>query len=338
MYLIAGGAGFLGKHLAERLIRGNASAVRIFDLRREINSLPDAEYTRGDVTDFSQVETAIKGCSVVFNLVSLLPCSRGRREFFRVNVEGTRNICAAALMNKVGKIVHVSTSIVYGIPAEIPLTEESPVKPVGDYGRSKLLAEDVCREYIKKGLNLTILRPRFIVGPGRLGLLTILFDWLSRGKNIYTIGSGANRFQMVSVYDLARACLLAAGKGGCGVYNIGADNVPTVRELLSALAGHAGTNSRVIPVNARLAKFLLIALDRLNLAPLGTEHYFIADKDYILDTSKAKVELGWLPEHGQIEMMNSAYDWYIAHREELRAEIKADFPQEKILKVLKYLS
>ena len=140
MYLIAGGAGFLGKHLAERLIRGNASAVRIFDLRREINSLPDAEYTRGDVTDFSQVETAIKGCSVVFNLVSLLPCSRGRREFFRVNVEGTRNICAAALMNKVGKIVHVSTSIVYGIPAEIPLTEESPVKPVGDYGRSKLLA------------------------------------------------------------------------------------------------------------------------------------------------------------------------------------------------------
>ena len=84
-----------------------------------------------------------------------------------------------------------------GRPERTPCDETCNPRPVGDYGRSKLEAEAVCRRFMSRGLKVNIIRPRFIVGEGRLGLLTILFDWVSRGKRIYIIGDGQNRFQMI---------------------------------------------------------------------------------------------------------------------------------------------
>jgi len=338
MYLIAGGAGFLGKNLAERIIAKENIPVRIFDRREKVFFSPRCEYIKGDVVNKSDVESAVKGCDVIFNLVSILPSSRAGKKFYNINTEGTRNILEVALRNGVKKILHVSSSVVYGIPKVIPLTEESEVKPIGDYGRSKLLSEEICLEYIKKGLDITILRSRFIIGPGRLGILTILFDWINKGKNIYLIGKGENRFQMVSIFDLIEACLLAQENGESGIYNIGADNVPQVKELLGALVKHANTGSQVVPTNAPIAKFILYILDKTNLIPLVKEQYGIGDKDYIVDTSKAKRDLGWVPKYGHIEMMNSAYDWYVVHRNDVSREFLSDFPREGLLKVLKRFS
>jgi nucleoside-diphosphate-sugar epimerase len=227
---------------------------------------------------------------------------------------------------------------VYGVPKEVPLKETSAAKPIGDYGRSKLLAEDACREYSEKFPGVVILRPRFIVGPGRMGLLTILFDWIRKGKNIYTIGSGANRYQMVGVQDLVDACVLAMERGNSGIYNIGADTVPTVRELLCELIAHAGTGSRVIATDARLARGALMIFNALSLSPLVGEHYLIGDKDYIVDTSKAKRELGWFPRQSHREMLNGAYDWYLGNKESIRTGSRSDFPREKALRILRWFS
>ncbi len=338
MYLITGGGGFLGRNLAAALAASGKARVRIFDLRKDESPLPGVEYCRGDVTQERAVSDAVRGAKAVINLASLLPCSRAGKSFYRVNEGGTKKILEASFENGVEKFIHVSSSVVYGIPAELPLTETSPLRPIGDYGRSKLLAEDACREYAGKIPQMVILRPRMIIGPGRLGLLGILFDWIRRGKNIYTIGSGSNRFQMAGAVDVAEACMRVLERGGSGVYNIGSDNVPTVRDLLQGVIRHAGTRSRIIALDARLARAALAMLDILNLVPLGREHYLIGDKDYILDTSRAKRELAWVPRHSHEELMNAAYDWYIKNQSLKQGANSADFPREKALRLVKWFS
>lgn len=339
MNLITGGSGFLGLNLAKKLAAKNEK-VRIFDLRIPGIKNKRIEFFKGDIINFDDVYNACDNVDIVFNLASLLPCSRAGQMFKKVNVGGTENLLKASLKRKVKKVIHVSSSIVYGVPERIPCDETCRTRPLGAYGKSKLDAEKLCLDYIRKGLKITILRPRLIIGPGRLGLLTILFEWVRRGKRIYLIGSGKNHFQMVSVYDLIDACLLSAKRGSNEIINIGVDNVPTVYELMKALIKHAKSNSKMTPVNATFARYVLRLLDFFRLTPLNAEHYFIADKEYVLDTKKAKKILGWKPKYSQIEAMNSAYDWYMANYKGFskKEHLPSDFPEERLLKLLRFFS
>ena len=124
-----------------------------------------------------------------FQNAAVLPISRSQKKiFWQVNVSGTQNVLQSSLSNKVKKVIFISSSAPYGIPKEIPLREGSEFNPVCDYGRSKIAAERVCNEYRAKGLNIIILRPRTILGRGRLGLFQILYSWIADRKNIYIIG------------------------------------------------------------------------------------------------------------------------------------------------------
>ncbi|MBI2871175.1 MAG: NAD(P)-dependent oxidoreductase [Candidatus Omnitrophica bacterium] len=331
--LVAGGAGFFGRGLVRRL-RAEGHEVRVLDRRESPEEQKDIAFFKTDVTDAAGVGEAVRGCSHIYNLVSLLPCSRAGKDFWRVNVHGTRVLLEAAQGEKgFQKFIHLSTSVVYGVPAEVPLKEESPTRPVGDYGRTKLEAERVCLAFQEKGMRLTILRPRFIIGPGRLGLLTILFEWVRTGHTIYTLGRGTNRFQMLGQDDLAEACVQAAAAGDQMIINLGADRLPSVREVLTALAAHAGTGCKVKAAPAAPTRLILRGLDKLGLSPLGTEHYLLADRDYVLDCSRAKKLLGWAPRQDPLREMQSAYDWYVEHRNEVGKMKGADRPGEKVLRL-----
>lgn len=338
MKLITGGLGFVGRTLAARLLE-SGEKVRILDRRIPSQPLPpNCEYIPADVSDFAAVREACRNVGVVFNLVSLLPCSRAGRDFWRVNADGTANVLRASAEAGIRKVVHLSSSIVYGVPKEVPILEDSPLSPVGDYGKSKLAGENHCRTYMTTGLDVTILRPRFIVGPGRLGLLVILFEWIRLGRKIYTIGSGRNRFQMLSVDDLVEACFLAQDRAHGETINVGAEPVPTLYDLLSDLIRHARTPSAITPIPAWLARNSLRLLSLFNLSPLGIEHYLIADKEYVLDTTKARTLLGWTPKHDMGAALRSAYDWYCSNRETLSRDSEQDFPAEGFLRLLKLIS
>jgi len=339
MLLVAGGAGFVGRNLAKKLLERGES-VRIYDIRTGLDlSDPNLSFVHGDVGDQAQLRQAMQGVEAVFNLVSLLPCSRAGRRFWTVNVEGTRNVLEAAADAGVGKVVHVSSSIVYGRPERNPCDETCTPHPIGDYGRSKLEAEAVCKRFMDRGLKVNIIRPRFIIGEGRLGLLTILFDWISRGKRIYIIGDGQNRFQMLAYQDLIDACTLAWRKDVAGeVFNVGADDTPLLIDQMNALVAHAGTGSKIARVPGWFARLCLVVLDKLKLSPLGTEHYLIADKDFLLDCSKARDMLGWRPKLSATAALNSTYDWFVENREHLKSEMSADFPAQGILKLLRFFS
>ena len=339
MILVAGGAGFVGRNLARRLLEGGEK-VRIYDVRTALDlSHTNLEFVHGDVADPRHLREAMRGVDAVFNLVSLLPCSRAGRLFWTVNVEGTRNVLEAAEAAGVQKVVHVSSSIVYGKPERTPCDESCAPRPIGDYGRSKLEAEAVCKRFMNRGLKVNIIRPRFIIGEGRLGLLTILFDWISRGKRIYIIGAGINRFQMLAYQDLIEACVLAWRSDVAGeVFNVGANDTPLLIDLMTSLVEHAGTGSKITPIPGWLARLCLVVLDTLRLSPLGTEHYLIADKDFLLDCSKAKSLLGWEPKLGAVDAFNSTYDWFVENRDQLKSEMSADFPSQGILRLLRLIS
>jgi nucleoside-diphosphate-sugar epimerase len=315
VHLVTGGAGYFGTLLVEALVR-EGKRVRILDVHDA--ELPaGVEKVRADIRDRAAVERACEGVEVVHHSVALVPLAKDRTAFFEVNEGGTEKLLAASLAKGVRKVVSLSSSAVYGAPAKNPVTDETPRVPGEDYGRAKLAAEGLCRRYVERGLDVTIIRPRTIMGHGRLGIMQILFEWLREGRNIPVLGRGDNVYQFVHADDLASACLKAAERPGAAVYNVGAEKFGTMRELLEALCAHAGTGSRVISVPAAPAEALMRVTSSLGLSPLGAYHALMYGKSMYFDLSRTKRELDWTPRFGNVEMFVEAYDWYVANRAEV---------------------
>ncbi len=329
LILVTGATGFLGKYVVERLLKDGAR-VRAVDSRP--SAVPfegDAsrlEFVLGDIRDSRFVEQQAAGVEQVFHLAALPSIARGRIEqYYGVNVKGTENVLAAALKAGSAKVLHVSSSTIYGIPDKCPLKEDDRLSPIGKYGRTKLEAENVCGEFVKKGLDVSIIRPRVIMGPGRIGIFGLLFNFVSTNKPVYTIGAGRNIFQFTDVEDMVESCILAARRPGAAIYNIGAEDTRPVRVELQELIDHAKSRSRIIPLPASLTRAALKTLAALGISPLVDEQFRIADRDFKLDTSRARAELGWTPRRSNSECLIAAYDWYIAHRHEFPSQYKSLF-------------
>jgi nucleoside-diphosphate-sugar epimerase len=321
LWAISGGAGFLGLHLARRLL-ADGHEVRTLD----VVPLDDLELERqvddilGDVRHPGNARELVSGADVLVHAAAALPIRGAGAEIRSVNVDGTATLLAAALEAGVRRVVVISTTAVYGIPKTHGIDEDAPLEGVGHYGRSKIEAEEICRAFERRGLSATIIRPKTFIGPERLGVFEILFDWIREGRRIYVLGSGDNRYQLLAVEDLVEAVLLAAGKHIAGeTLNVGATEFGTVRSDLEALIAHAGSSSRVTPIPARPAELALRALELARLSPLAEWHYKTAHRDSYVDVSRARRKLGWEPKYSNAEALTRTYDWYLANRESFRA-------------------
>jgi nucleoside-diphosphate-sugar epimerase len=314
--LITGGSGYFGSLLLRRLLeRGHA--CRVFDLNDATDRPPKVEFVQGDVRDAAAVRRACEGVEVVFHNVAQVPLAKNRGLFTSVNVGGTAILLEAARVAGVRKVVHTSSSAVFGAPKTNPVTEETPPAPGEAYGRAKYEAERYCLAAAERGLDVTIIRPRTILGHGRLGIFQILFEWIREGANVPVLGRGDNRYQFVHADDLAAACILAAERPGPTVYNIGTDRFGTMREVLEALCAHAGTGSRVRSVPMAPAVWAMKLTSALGLTPLGAYHALMYGRSLWFDVSKASRELGWRPRWSNAEMFIESYEWYLSHREEV---------------------
>jgi nucleoside-diphosphate-sugar epimerase len=191
--------------------------------------------------------------------------------------------------------------------------------PIEKYGRAKLASEEAARSVCDAaGLPLIVIRPRTILGPGRLGIFGILFEWIREGRNVYTIGDGNVRFQFIHAEDLIDAYMLALDRQQTGTYNVGTDRFGTMRQALEGVIRHAGSRSKVVGVPPTLVINALRAADWLKVSPLGPYHYHAYGSEYFFDVSPL-LELGWKPRYSNDEMFAETYDWFKAHREELMA-------------------
>ena len=317
LWAISGGAGFLGLHLARRLL-ADGHTVRTLDLvPLDDDELErDVDELRGDVRDPAAARGLVAGADVLVHAAAALPIRGSRNEIRSVNVDGTATLLAAALDAGVGRVVHVSTTAVYGVPETHPIAEDAPLDGVGHYGRSKIEAENACRAFARRGLDVVIVRPKTFIGPERLGVFEILFEWVAEGRRIYVLGDGVNRYQLLAVEDLVDALALAANTDVAGeTLNIGAEEFGTVRSDLEALIDHAGSTSRVTPVPARPAELALRGLELARLSPLAEWHYKTAHRDSYVEVAKAKRLLGWQPRFSNADALIRTYDWYLANRE-----------------------
>ncbi len=161
---------------------------------------------------------------------------------------------------------------------------------------------------------MTIVRPRTILGHGRLGIFGILFDWIADGADVFVLGNGANRYQFVHADDLAELCLRAAGRSGPGLFNAGTDRFGTMRETLESVCAHAGTGVSRALAARRAGLAAMRAAAGLHVAPFAPYHWIMYSKSMWFDIEHAREQLGWQPRWSNEEMFVQSYDWFLANR------------------------
>jgi len=271
----------------------------------------------GDITDADAVRAATMGVDAVFHLAAALAqFEPDASRMHRVNVKGTENLLSAALDHRVGKFIFMSSVEVYGIGLPVPCGEDVPLRPVSRYGRDKVEAEQLCRKYLDRGMDITVFRSPTINGPGQNEpFLLAQMEAISKGRPTVLPGGGRTRLQMIDVEDVCRAMFLALGSPDARgrVMNLGSDQVPTLREVMLALYDHAGKTPRLISLNATLARIAVKGLSVIGLSPVEAHHLEIALRDHVLDNGLAKAVLKWEPRKTDVESAMDAYDWHVPH-------------------------
>lgn len=318
-FLVTGGAGFMGINLIRYLLaRGHA--VTSLDLAPF--DYPEADRVRiitGDIRDTALHDAAFDGIDVVVHCAAALPLA-APEEITSSITEGTRALLTSAEKHGVSRFIHTSSTAVYGIPDHHPLVEEDPLIGVGPYGKAKVRAEALCAEFRGRGMCVPVLRPKSFIGPERLGVFELLYDFAYEGHNFPVLGSGNNLYQLLDVEDLCQAVHLCATREAAAVndtFNVGAARFGTLRESFQAVLDRAGHGKRVVSLPAAPAIWTLRALEALHLSPLYKWVYETAGKDSFVSIDKITRRLGFAPKYSNEEALIRNYDWYVANRDSI---------------------
>ncbi|MCK4330042.1 NAD(P)-dependent oxidoreductase [candidate division WOR-3 bacterium] len=316
--VIIGSEGFTGKVLTSKLQNNNCKLTRVDIVEDNISS---DNYLKCDIRNINEVERIPfdEGTTVIHLAARQyrndVPIRKKRKEFFfETNYKGTKNILEVMEKNKCKNMIYFTTDMVYGKLQETPVKENHPRNPFGPYGMSKVESENLCEQYRKKEFNITIFRPRLIMGPGRLGILKKLFFLIKNNLPVPLIGNGKNYYQMVSVFDCADAIILALkNKIPNENLNLGSDNPPTVENLLKDMINQVNSKSILLKTPALVVKSTLNVLDKIGISLMYPEQFMIADENYLLDISKVKSELGWKPIYDDQDMIKDAFEYYLKY-------------------------
>jgi nucleoside-diphosphate-sugar epimerase len=317
LYLITGGAGFLGINLVRYLLaRGHA--VRSLDIAPfDYPERGAVQAIQGDIRDPATVEPAMAGVDLVVHCAAALPLYPPE-EIFSTDVDGTRLLLESAQAHQVARFIHISSTAVYGIPDHHPIYEDDGLQGVGPYGEAKIRAEEVCLAFRAKRMCAPILRPKSFVGPERLGVFELLYDWAYDGRNFPVLGSGNNRYQLLDVEDLCRAIYLCATADWGLVndtFNVGAQKFGTIRQDFQAVLDHAGHGGRIIGLPAPPVIWALRLLEWTRLSPLYKWVYETAAKDSFVSIERIESRLGFVAAYSNREALIRNYEWYVASRD-----------------------
>ena len=312
---VTGGAGFLGINLL-RYWLAQGRAVRSLDrLPLDYDDVRDrVPHVQGDIRNPADVRRAIAGADVVVHAAAALPLYKPA-EIYSIDVEGTRTVLEEAQRAGIRRVVHISSTAVYGVPDHHPLVEEDPMVGVGPYGEAKVQAEGVCEDYRNRGLCVPVLRPKSFIGPERLGVFALLYEWAREGRNFPVLGRGDNPYQYLDVEDLCRAIELAATlpeEKVDDVFNIGAREFGTTRSDFQAVLDHAGHGKRIVPIPEKPAILALRILEFFRLSPLYKWIYETAGKESYVSIEKAARQWGFEPRYSNRDALLRNFEWYLA--------------------------
>ena len=319
--LVTGGSGFLGINLIRFLRTKGVDEIRVLDIADfdypEKNE-PWLKFTLGDVRDIPAVEKVTEGCDVVVHCAAALPLY-SEKDIYTTEVDGPRNVLNAARKFNLDRHVQISSTAVYGVPKKHPIYETDPMIGVGPYGHAKIEAEDVCRTARAEGYCVPIIRPKSFIGPERLGVFALFYDWAYTGHGFPMIGSGKNRYQLMDVEDLCAAIWAAMTYPRDVVnteFNIGAKDFTTMREDYQAVLDRAGHGKKIHGTPVKPIVFILRILEALKLSPLYPWVYETASTDSFVSIEKAEKALDFKPKYSNKDALIRNYEWYVAHLSE----------------------
>jgi UDP-glucose 4-epimerase len=268
--LVIGGAGLIGSHTVDALVREDVGEILIYDnftrgtLANLAGALDDPRVkifeAGGDICQPDVLHAAFKGIDGVFNFAALwlLQCHEFPRSAFEVNVGGTFNVLEACVANGVKRLVHSSSASVYGDAVEEPMTEDHPFNNKNFYGATKICGEAMARAYHHRyGLDYVGLRYMNVYGPRQdyrgayIAVIMKMLDAIERGEGPTILGDGSEAFDFVAVEDCAHANLCAMKATPVDrFYNVGTGKRTSLRELAKKLLQLTGSN-RAISYAAR---------------------------------------------------------------------------------------
>jgi nucleoside-diphosphate-sugar epimerase len=314
--LVTGGAGFLGINLVRKLLDAGYEVssldLGVFDYADCVDRI---RIFKGDIRNRTDVDAAIEGCTLVVHCAAALPLYTAE-EIRSTDLDGSRVVMESALAHDIERAVHISSTAVYGIPDHHPLVEDDDMIGVGPYGEAKVEAEAVCASFREQGLCVPILRPKSFIGPERLGVFALFYDWAKDGHGFPMIGSGHNRYQLLDVSDLCDAillCLTLPRESVDDVFNIGAREFTTMKEDYQAVLDHAGHGRKISGFPAAPVIWVLRLLEALKLSPLYKWVYETASKDSFVSIEKAERVLGFDPQFSNKQALVRNYEWYLEH-------------------------
>jgi nucleoside-diphosphate-sugar epimerase len=313
---ITGGAGFLGINLIRYLKAKGVEKLVSYDIADF--DYPDKDYVvaiKGDIRNVEDMRKAMEGCDIVIHCAAALPLY-SKEEIFSTDIDGSRNVMQVAMDLNIKRAIQISSTAVYGIPDHHPLYETDKLIGVGPYGIAKIEAEKACEEFRNKGLCVPIIRPKSFVGPERLGVFALLYDWAITGHNFPMIGSGNNRYQLLDVDDLCDAiwsCMTLPEEIANDTFNVGAKDFETMKQDYQAVLDAAGHGKRIIGFPSRPVIWGLRFLEFLHLSPLYKWVYETACEDSFVSIEKAEQKLGFKPKYSNKQALLRNYEWYKAN-------------------------
>ncbi len=314
-YFITGGAGFLGINLTRYLLeKGHTVVSYDFAPTYDYPEKDDERVTViiEDIRHLEAMTEAMKGSDIVVHTAAALPLY-SREDIFSTDIDGSRNVLLAAKANGINRVIQISSTAVYGIPDHHPLVEDDKLVGVGPYGEAKIEAEKTCAKFREEGMIVPIIRPKSFIGPERLGVFALFYDWAKTGHGFPMIGSGNNLYQFLDVYDLCQAIYLCATlpeEKVNDVFNIGAEKYGTMRQDYQTVLDKAGFGKKIHGFPAAPMIWTLRFLEILHLSPLYKWVYETAATESFVSIEKAKKQLGFAPIYSNKDALLRNYDWY----------------------------
>lgn len=311
--MITGGAGFLGINLVRYLLK---RGVKVTSLDIAEFDYPERDQVRivtGDIRKREDVDKSLEGVDMVVHTAAALPLY-SEEDIRSTDLDGSRVVMEACVAAGIKRAVHISSTAVYGIPDHHPLLEDDPMVGVGPYGEAKVEAEAVCARFREQGLVVPILRPKSFIGPERLGVFALFYDWAKDGHGFPMIGSGKNRYQLLDVEDLCQSIWLSLtlpDEKVNDVFNIGAKEFKTMKEDYQAVLDRAGFGKKISGFPAGPVIFTLRILEAMKLSPLYKWVYETACEDSFVSIEKAERVLGYRPNHSNQDALLRNFEWYL---------------------------